>query len=371
MAEYPLLKDMLDRRLVEQIAQRIATVHPPFPQDEFVAAIDGQLSALELKARTKLIAENLRQFLPSDYVQALHILLAILDAERGFEKIDNAGLRLQAIPTFVERYGLDHPTESLAAMPIITRVSSCEFAIRPFILRYPAETFACLKLWAHAEDEHTRRLVSEGSRPRLPWAPQLTQFIADPTPTLELLEMLKDDESLYVRRSVANHLNDISKDHPEIALERLASWQLDAGAGRRWLIKHALRGLLKQGDRRALAILGYGLAQVELRGLKLESTTLQFGEALRFSFELRSGSDRAQKLMVDYVLHFVKANGKTAPKVFKLKTLNLPAGESARIEKAQPIRPISSRRYYPGQQRLEIQVNGQILGGVDFALVMD
>ncbi len=371
MAEFPLLKDMIDRQLVEQLAARIFAVHPEFDAASFVASILAELGALELKARNLLIAEKLREYLPAHYPSALRILLAALDEERGFQPIENAGLRLMAIPCFIERYGLAHPAESLDAMPIITRVSSCEFAVRPYIANAPNLTMARLREWASSGDEHLRRLASEGSRPRLPWGAQLVAFLADPSPTLALLERLKDDPSLYVRRSVANHLNDIGKDHPELLLERMEAWSADAGEERRWLINHALRSLVKRGDQRALAILGYGPAAVELEKLELSPTALDFGEELKFSFALRNVGGETQNLMVDFVMHFLKANGKTAPKVFKLKKMKLAVGEWAQFEKRFAIRPISTRKYYPGRQRLEIQVNGTVLGDADFELVMD
>ena len=371
MAEFPLLKDMVDRQLVEQIADRIIVVHPGFDVAAFVASVMAELDALELKARTRCIAEELKRYLPADYPTALQILLAILDDERGFEPINNAGLRLMAIPAFVERYGTGYVNESLKAMPAITRVSSCEFAIRPLILAAPTLTMARLHRWAVDGDEHSRRLASEGSRPRLPWGAQLTNFVDDPSPTLTLLERLKDDPSLYVRRSVANHLNDISKDHPELLLERMELWSVDASEERRWLINHALRSLVKRGDQRALAILGYEPAKVELEQLELNPTTLDFGQELFFSFALRNVGDEAQNLMIDFVMHFRKSNGKTAPKVFKLKKMKLAAGARAKIEKRFAIRPISTRKYYPGRQRPEIQVNGIVLGGADFELVMN
>ena len=372
MADFPLLKDFIDEGLVAQIADRIVMVHPAFERDGFVRAVMAELESLELKQRFACVADKLRDYLPNDYPIALDVLLRILDdADGRFEPIDDAGFRLLPIPTFVYRHGLGHVEASLDAMYFITRHTSCEAAIRPYIIQYPQATLARLHQWALDDDEHVRRLVSEGSRPRLPWWPQLTDLIADPTPTLALLERLKDDPSLYVRRSVANHLNDIGKDHPALLLERMEAWSADAGEERRWLINHALRSLVKGGDQRALAILGYGPAAVTLEKLALNPMALDFGEELKFSFALRNVGDVAQNLMVDFVMHFRKANGKTAPKVFKLKKMRLAADERAQIEKRFAIRPISTRKYYPGRQRLEIQVNGTVLGGADFELVME
>lgn len=371
MAEYPLLKDFINEELVRQIAERIIALHPAFDGAAFTSSVMAQLDALELKARNAWIADKLREFLPADYPRALRILLAILDDERGFAPIEQAGLRLMALPCFIERYGSSHPAESLEAMPVVTRVSSCEFAIRPLLAQEPVSTMARLRLWVADDDERVRRLASEGSRPRLPWGAQLKAFIADPSPTLALLESLKDDPSLYVRRSVANHLNDIGKDHPRLLLERMDAWSAGASAERKWLINHALRSLVKGGDQRALAILGYGPAKVELRDLRLEPPALQYGGELTFGFSLRSREAQARDLMIDFVIHFVIANGKRAPKVFKLKKLRLDPGESAAIRKRFAIRPISTRKHYPGRQRLEIQVNGRVLAGADFELLMD
>ena len=372
MSEFPLLKEYFDAHLASQIADRISVLYPVFARDEFVEAAARDLSELELKQRFAWIADKLREYLPEDYPTALAILVDILDEKNGrFEPIEMADFKLLPIPTFVYRHGLEHPEASLDAMYTITRYTSCEGAIRPYIIHHPELTITRLQQWALDNNEEVRRLVSEGSRPRLPWWPQLTDLIADPSPSLALLESLKDDPSLYVRRSVANHLNDISKDHPTLVLERMAAWKTGASAERLWLINHALRTLVKRGDRRALEILGYGEAQVELSALELTPTVLQFGGELSFSFELRSLSSAEQNLLIDFVMHFVKANGSTTPKVFKLKKLKLRAGETVLVSKKVAIRPISTRKYYPGRQGLEIQVNGQILGGADFELVMD
>ena len=329
MTDFPLLKDMIDRQLVEQLADRIAVVHPAFDRDGFVRAAMAGLESLELKERFAWVADKLRENLPDDYPTALDILLRILDdADGQFEPIEAAGFRLLPIPTFVYRHGLEYLDASLDAMYIITRHTSCEAAIRPYIIQYPQATLARLHQWALDDDEHVRRLVSEGSRPRLPWWPQLTDLIANPSPSLALLERLKDDPSLYVRRSVANHLNDIGKDHPELLLERMEAWSVDAGGERRWLLNHALRSLVKGGDQRALAILGYGPATVELENLELDPTALDFGKELRFAFAMRNVGHEPQNLMVDFVMHFLKANGKTAPKVFKLKKVKLAVDEN-------------------------------------------
>jgi len=371
MPEYPALKDQIDTHLVGQLADRIQIVYPDFAHADFINAVDAELHDLELKPRFGLIADKLATFLPDDYPTAVQILVDILnDTSHDFEHIEDIGFRLLSIPTFVENYGVDHREASMNAMVIITRYTSCEFAIRPFITNYPEQTMQTLHEWVHDDNEHVRRLVSEGTRPRLPWAPQLQEFIADPSPTLELLQPLKDDPSLYVRRSVANHLNDITKDHPDRVLEILEAWNDDASERTQWLINHALRTLVKKGDERALSLLGYGTAKVDLHDLEVTPKSLNFGDSLTIRFQLKSTSNKPQKLMIDYIMHFVKANGKTAPKVFKLKKTELDVSEMLYIEKSHSIRPISTRKYYPGRHRIEIQVNGQVIGETEFELVM-
>lgn len=371
MSEYPALKDQIDTQLVTKISDRISMIYPDFAQDEFIQAVDAELHDLELKSRFALIADKLKDFLPDDYPQAVQILVDILNNEsEQFEHIEDVGFRLLSVPTFVEKYGVDHFDASMDAMYVITRHTSCEFAIRPFIIQYPQETLDKLNMWVRDGNEHVRRLVSEGTRPRLPWASQLTDFINNPTPTLAILEHLQDDPSLYVRRSVANHLNDITKDHPDRVMDTLEAWQKGASEGTLWLINHALRTLVKKGDTRALTLLGFGAGQVELQDLEVTPSKLNFGENLIIRFKLKSTSDKPQNIMVDYVMHFMKANGKTAPKVFKLKKGELQAGEVMTITKSHSIRPISTRKYYVGQHHVDIQVNGQVIGGTDFELVM-
>lgn len=371
MSDFPLLKDQIDTHLVTQIADRIQIVYPDFDHNGFVQSVDAQLYQLELKPRFSLIADNFAQYLPDDYPTAVQILVDILDSTKHeFEYTKDVGFRMLSIPTFIEKYGVDHFAASMDAMYIITRYTSCEFAIRPFIMRYPDQALDTLHVWVNDENEHVRRLVSEGTRPRLPWAPQLPDFIADPSPAIKILNHLKDDPSLYVRRSVANHLNDITKDHPQRVLDTLEAWSKGASEGTQWLINHALRTQVKKGNPRALALLGFDEAQVELSNLEVSPKTLNFSDSLKIQFDLTSTATTEQNVMIDYIMHFVKANGKTAPKVFKLKKSTLEAGETMFIEKSHSIRPITTRKYYAGQHHIDIQVNGKIVGSADFELLM-
>jgi 3-methyladenine DNA glycosylase AlkC len=356
--------------LARELGERICAVYPAFPAEAFVERVAAQVDELELKARVAVIAEGLRDGLPDDYGAALDILLAILGPELPAEAgMFNHGYYLMPVAYFVERYGLDHFERSTAALREITRRHTAEYAIRPFLERYQTQTLALLHHWTEDKSPHVRRLVSEGSRPRLPWATRLQAFIADPRPILDLLERLKDDPSLYVRKSVANSLNDIAKDHPDLVVATLQGWQAGASAERRWIIRHALRTLIKQGHPAALSLLAYEQPAVIVRELSVTPGRVRIGDTIDIAFAIQSAGTEPQQLVVDYVIRFVKANSGTSAKVFKLRTLTLNPGEQIRLQKRHSLRPITTRRYYPGQHRVEVQINGVILGGADFDLV--
>ena len=206
---------------------------------------------------------------------------------------------------------------ALAVLKEMTKRFTAEFEIRHLLVADQERVLATLAQWVDYPNHHVRRLVSEGSRPRLPWGLQLTRLVADPLPTLPLLKALRDDESEYVRRSVANHLNDIAKDHPDLVAEVAQDWMRGADKKREKLLRHACRTLIKQGNEGALAAFGIEAPQLQQVDLTLESAAVQFGEALVFNAELRSDSPKPQTLIIDYLLHFKKANGKLAAKVFK------------------------------------------------------
>lgn len=251
-------KNYYNVALVQTLAARICAVKPDFPAEDFVAFAAERIEPLELKARVATIAEGLRRFLPEAYPEALRIILAILGEELPAEGgMFNEGFHILPLATFVEYYGLDDFELSMRALYEITKRFSSEFAVRPYLVRYPEKTLDWLKQHLNDPNQHVRRWISEGTRPRLPWGMQLPAFIKDPSPTLALLERLKDDPSPYVRKSVANHLNDITKDNPQRVLETVDRWMQDASPERRWVINHALRTLVKKGDARALALLGF------------------------------------------------------------------------------------------------------------------
>jgi len=369
--EKKLFKDYFDVALAQRMAAMITAVHPQFPTDAFVNQIAPQLNGLEMKQRSTVFVQALRDHLPAGFANAWAVLEAALGAELPDE--DGAfkdGWHHWPIAQFIETFGLEDFDVGVRAMREITKRHTAEFAIRPFLIHHQDKMLAILHAWTEDENPHVRRLVSEGTRPRLPWAGRLTQFIEDPSPTLALLEKLKDDPSEYVRRSVSNHLNDIAKDHPKLVIETCRRWWQAGSPERRWIVQRALRTLVKDGDPDALAVLGYGPPQVKLTDFSVSPDPLKLGDSLQLNFKLQSTAVTTQNLVIDFIIHFVKANGQASGKVFKLKTAVLDPDQSLTITKSHPIRPITTRKYYPGSHRVEIQVNGQIVGARSFELLV-
>ena len=338
-----------------------------FDGDRFVADVLAELDRLELKARVEHVARTLYAHLEEDYEVGLSVFMKMLEAR---EVSEGPSIQFAHWPMahFVELFGVEHFESSTRAMKEITRHFSCEFAVRPFLVRYPERMHAVMLEWAADEDVHVRRNASEGIRPRLPWGARLSAYVEDPEPVFEVLELLRKDPEEYVRRSVANCLNDVAKDHPEAMMDVLERWDEDPDASSAWIKNRALRTLVKAGDARALGLLGFGAAEVEIEGLATDAPGYTLGETMTFSFAIVSTSTEPQRLMVDYRVHYVKARGPRTAKVFKLKTVELEPGGRVEVVKRQHLAPISTRRYHAGTHALDIQVNGASFEAVEFEL---
>ena len=364
------LKNHFGPEVPARIGDMIEAVHPAFDGDAFLSAALPGFEDLEIMGRARHISAALAVALPPDRARAIEILLASLKADKNGSLLSGMGAFLY-LPYvfFVAEQGLDCFEISMLAQYELTKVFTAEFSIRAFLEARPEETLDRLRLWARDSDHHVRRLVSEGTRPRLPWAPRLKQFQQDPTPVLELLELLKDDPEEYVRRSVANNLNDISKDHPEVVVGVTRRWWDGGGPDRRRLVRRALRTLIKSGDPGALGVLGFGAdSPIRIEGILCEPKTLPIGGKLRLTVEISNPSGREAGALVDLKIHFVKANGTLSPKVFKGGQKILGPGEAARIPKTISVAQHSTRTHYPGIHRVEIMVNGKVYPGVDFEL---
>jgi 3-methyladenine DNA glycosylase AlkC len=354
------LKLFFSEEVVRSIAGEFKGVYPAFRERAFVTACMTGLEDLELSARASHIAEVMYKHLPRPFAAAAGILVASLGPEippTGENGL--APLRYWPHVVFVQKYGLDDFETAMHAQYELTKRFSAEGSVRAFLVKYPAETYARLTAWAKDPNAHVRRLVSEGTRPRLPWAPRLRAFQQDPRPVLALLELLKDDPERYVQRSVANNLNDIAKDHPDLIADICRTWLADASPGRRWIVKHALRSLVKNGHRGALETLGVaGKPEVSITGVRLAPTSVKLGGELRFSFEIASTGDKDQELLIDYAVHFQKANGTARPKVFKLRKLVLSPLDRVELSSAVSFADMTTRRHYPGDHRIELLING-------------
>jgi len=345
------LKDLFfTQESLTHFADSINVTYTEFDKKKFLKLIyDDLWDSLELKAKMWHTTKCLHKTLPNDYLEALVILVKAAPTIKGFEAM--------TLPDYVEKYGMDHWEESLNALGHFTKYASSEFAIRPFLDKKPDLTMHYMLNWAESEHENVRRFASEGCRPRLPWAMILTKFIVNPNPIIEVLEKLKDDESEFVRKSVANNLNDISKDHPEIVMEVCERWY---GKSERtnWIVKHACRTLLKQGNTRAMRLFGFGDPEhLEIRNLKMDKTTLKIGESLNFSFELINHEDKECKVRLEYAVDFVKANGKTSGKVFQIIEKEYKSGIHL-LKRKHSFANLSTRKHYPGTHSLTIIVNG-------------
>ena len=350
----PLLKDIFySADFLRQLADDLAAQYPPFDRAAFLACAEGEgFAGMALKEKMRHITGCLHAHLPDDYTQALPILLAVAPRYPTFDGM--------VFSDYVACYGLDHWDLSLQALHEMTKPISAEFAIRPFLLADAERTLPYLYRWAVDEDPDVRRLASEGSRPRLPWGLALPAFKQDPSPILPILEQLKDDPAETVRRSVANSLNDIAKDNPDLVLELAERWYGRSDEVDR-LVKHGCRTLLKQGNVRAMRLFGFAAPDdVRVAALRFDPVELAIGEELVFSYDLHLETAEPLLLRLEYAVSFARANDHTARKVFHHREGEFAPGTHA-ISKKHSFRDLSTRKHYPGAQQFEIIVNGVTL----------
>lgn len=364
------LKDHLfNAETVGRLAGEYTSVIRGFDIDSFVTnCVDG-FKTRELLQRIDWIADCLEPHLPTDFPAMADMIEAALPPELDPALTDDDfGHFIHAVPgVLAVRHGLeDHRERALDLLHAATRRFSMEAYIRPFIDRWPEETFVRLERWTTDPNYHVRRLVSEGTRARLPWSGRLK---IDPLRPLPLLDRLYRDPTRYVTRSVANHLNDLTKTHASAVYERLENWSNDgASAELAWLAQHALRSEIKAGDPRAMAALGYRAdALVTLDKLGVNPVDITIGDVAEITFSLHA--DAPTPVIVDYVMELRKANGSLAPKVYKLKQTEITAGTPLKLKKRHRFKgDATTFTLYPGPQRLSVQVNGRILGSIDFTL---
>lgn len=371
-------KNVFNLELIEHVATQIELHDNVFNKSQFIQLAAKDLDQLELKQRSQQIYQALQQTLPSDYRLACEVLLKTLaPVDESSEQIhfdsDEQGIRGWAImpmADFVALHGLDDIEFALSVLKQMTKRFSAEFAIRYLIEKNPGLVIGTLQTWLEDKNPHVRRLISEGSRPRLPWGIRLGCFIEKPQMTIQLLEQLKDDDSEYVRRSVANHLNDISKDHADLIVSLTENWLADADKNRQKLLKHACRGLVRQGHQAVLAAFGFGEPKVKVIAGQVSPKQIELGGQVEVTIELISTANKPQDLILDYAVHHQKAGGKTSAKVFKWKQLRLQPNQTQQLKKIHKVTAVTTRKYYSGEHKIDILVNGQVLETVSFHLLV-
>jgi len=347
-----------NERFFEEFIKIVKGAYAAFDGEAFLRLIyDEEWETRAFKARMRHIADVLRQTLPPSYREALSILERVAPQCTGVEYL--------FFPDFVEAFGLEDWDASIAALEAFTPYSSSEFAVRPFILKYGEQMINVMLQWAEHSDHHVRRLASEGCRPRLPWAMALEQYKADPTPLLPILEKLKRDEYLYVRKSVANHINDIAKDHPQLVIELARSWY-GKHEHTDWIVRHGCRGLLRKGDAEILTLFGFQLEpDVTIVDFVVEESRINIGQSLHFAFTISNNLGEGQRLRVEYGIDFVKANGKTSRKLFKIADHDIEQRDK-RYVRVHHFKDLTTRKHYPGMHAIAIVINGVELATKEF-----
>jgi 3-methyladenine DNA glycosylase AlkC len=353
----PLFNQVYSAKLASSLKQ----VYKSFETERFLSNVLKPLASLELNERMRHTSAVLKQYLPPDYKKTIAIMREVIP-------FMPTGYTALVFPDYVSQFGTHDFKTSLSALHFFTRFGSSEFAIRTFLKLGFDQTIQHLYKWSEDENEHVRRLSSEGSRPRLPWSFKLDAVIQNPKHTQPILENLKQDESLYVRKSVANHINDFSKDSPDFVLKLVKSWD-QSHPHTAWIMKRGCRSLFKQGDKKSLAAFNFTKdVQVAVKNFTFTPATVKIGGAITFAFELVSKKKSIQKLMVDYRIHYAKKSGALFPKVFKLKEISLNPGESISISKKQSFQDFTTRKHFPGKHKLEILVNGSVVKSVEFSV---
>lgn len=353
------LKNSYNAAFIDRLGKAIHSSHPAFDCQHFRQAVFSHgWDDLELKARMARIRESLQQTLALPYQQAIKALWQPVQAFSGYEAM--------FFPEFIQAYGLDDWDTSIDALAWFTQFSSSEFAVRPFIEADSRKMMAQMLEWTRHDNHHVRRLASEGCRPRLPWAPALPAFKQDPSALWPILDALKTDQTDYVRRSVANNLNDISKDHPKQVLD-WCEQRINQHPHTDWIIKHACRGLLKASDPRALALFGFKPPKhIQINEFSSNISRIKEGDSLYLQADF-SAAKALGKIRSEYLIHYVKANGTSSAKVFILAEAELNEPRKS-YRRKQSFARMTTRKHYPGIHKIELRINGVVMASCEVEL---
>lgn len=364
-----LFKNIYNPTFFDRFIACVIEVFPAFDGDAFLKEIyTDDWENKELKQRMRHITHILKKFLYGDLKTDVELLLKLIPVLKQNDfRSDN--LEFIFLPDFVEIYGIDDYSISINAFEEITKFVSCEFAVRPFIIKHPDKMLQQMTNWSRHKHPMVRRLASEGCRPRLPWAMALPELKKDPKPMLHILERLKSDESESVRRSVANNLNDISKDNPDTVIELVKKWKGESKEVD-WVVKHASRTLLKQGIPEVMLLFGFEkINNIKIEKFKILTPIVAIGGNLEFSFVLHNKNRKDSKLRLEYGLYYQKANGTLSKKVFKISEKEYAGGSTTTIIRKQPFKIITTRKLHVGLHQVSLIINGVELDKKDFHLI--
>ena len=371
--ERKAFKDYFDRDAALMLADQLAAVYRQFDRSAFVKQSARGLGKLEFNDRVKQFSAAMRATLPNSISKAMTILRRSLPTALPDCENPTDGWLQWPIGQFVADYGIEENGDAqidvaFELMIELTQRFSSEFAVRPFVEYFPGETFRRLKKLAKHKNPHVRRWCSEGVRPRLPWGKKLTALVKAPDPIFPILDLLKDDEELYVRRSVANNLNDIAKDHPKRVIDLCKKWSKGADENLKWTIEHALRTLVKDGNPGALNVIGFKTPKSIDVTLSVKPRKIKIGDSVTLNASIKNRAKTSQPLLVDYSVGYVRKSGASNDKVFKWKKLDIAAGQTLAIEKKHSMKTTTIRVLYPGRHSVSVQVNGVVMAESSFTL---
>ncbi len=363
------LKNIYNQKFISEFSSAIKQVIPSFDTKEFSKSIfDKEWKNRELKQRMRHITLVLKNQLPDDFEVMINMVLKIINQLQKSD-INEQSFEWMFLPEFIELYGLNDLKTSINAFEKITQFTSCEFAVRPFIVKYPKQMIAQMFVWSNHKSEHVRRLATEGCRPMLPWAMALPELKKDPISIVPILENLKKDPSEYVRRSVANNLNDIAKNQPQTVIKIAKKW-IGKTKETDKLVKHACRTLLKAGNQEIMQLFGFGsVKNIEILAFKIQGLKFKIGDTLAFSFNLKNNNNSASLIRLEYAIYYQKANGTLSKKVFKISEKEYAKNSVTAITKKQSFKIISTRKFHLGLHQVAMIVNGVEFNKFDFWLV--
>lgn len=368
------LKNIFNLQLIDTMANNIAAVYPQFAVKEFIKMASENLDDLEMKPRAFQIYKALLHFLPNNFEESAQICIQSFGAELSENQNSAFGLSVFYYLPFsdwISEQGVapEKLPTSFKFLSELTKRFTAEFAVRKFLIEFPEQTMDFIHQCSQSNNLHLRRFASEGIRPYLPWGLQIKSFAQNPQPIFEVLQKLMHDENEYVQKSVGNNLNDITKNHPDLVIDFLKPYAQNPTKGQQKIIHLATRNLIKKGYSKAFQLLNY-TTQIQCTAqLKISPSTIKMGETITLEAQIQSNSTLSQNLLIDYCIYFVRANGKNNTKVFKWKKLLLNSQESLQLQTQYSFKPITTRKYYPGEHFISILINGNEIVKTSFVVI--